>query len=107
METRKAFVALRSKGHLAQWAAPEKAHSDEEATINNVLNRYELVAIGIQQGTINEKIWKRWLRTGTVQDWIAAKPYIAQIRQNKFAALYCEYEKLARRWATKDEMPNI
>jgi hypothetical protein len=107
MDTRKAYIELRDKGHLAQWAAPEKAGSDEQAIINNVLNRYELVAIGIHERTINERIWKRWLRTGTVQDWIAAKPYIAQLRQNKFSALYCEYERLAKRWASRDEAPHI
>lgn len=104
VEQRTRFVRLRDDGHLAQWANPDKTSSDEAAVIRAALNRYELVAIGIRRGIIDEKSYKRWCRTTLVKDWIACKPMVMQIRQNASIPTYfCEFEALAKRWANKDE----
>src|SRR5579862_2851556 len=49
IKQRTEFVRLRDAGHLAQWANPEQTASDKTAVIRSVLNRYEMVAIGIRQ----------------------------------------------------------
>lgn len=104
VKDRKRFIQLRDKAHLAQWAAPDKADSEEATVIKSVLNHYELVAIGVRQKTLHENIYKRWLRSGFVKDWIESKPFVVQLRQNtQNHKIYCEFESLARRWANKKE----
>jgi Domain of unknown function (DUF4760) len=105
---RRKFIALREQGHLAQWAAPEKASSDEAALIKTVLNHHELVAIGIRRKTLHKKIYKEWLRTGVVKDWIESKPFVAQLRHNtKNKKVFCEFESLAKKWANKSERDQV
>ncbi|WP_097175066.1 DUF4760 domain-containing protein [Stappia indica] len=101
------FVKLRDAGHLSKWADPANTHTQESATLRAILNQYELVAIGIQQKTMDEKVYKGWCRTTLVKDWIACKALVMQLRENaKVATYYCEFERLAKRWATKDEKPH-
>jgi Domain of unknown function (DUF4760) len=103
---RTAFIALKKKGDLASWAASDKANAPEIETIRAVLNRYELVAIGIKQSTLDEQIYKLWCRSVLVQDWRDMKPFVAQIRTlNHIPTLYCEFEGLARQWANASEKP--
>jgi len=102
------FVKLRDAGHLSKWADPANTHTEESATLRAILNQYELVAIGIKQSTIDEKVYKRWCRTTLVKDWAACKALVMQLRENeKVATYYCEFEKLAKRWASKDEKQHM
>lgn len=101
------FTQLRDAGHLAKWADPNNTHTPESAVLRAVLNRYELVAIGIKQGTIDEESYKRWCRTTLVKDWIECRPFVMQLRSNaKNPAYYCEVERLATDWAKRDERPH-
>lgn len=102
---RRRFIELKEKGNLVQWAsAPNKA-SLETLTILGILNRYELLAIGISEGTLNARIYKRWYRTTVVSDWIHCHPFVSQIRHDKQNAVFWkEYETLVRSWATQDEL---
>lgn len=98
------YVRLRDAGHLAQYAMPDETGSDNAAIIRSILNRYELIAIGIQQGTVDGKIYKKWCRTTFVKDWIALKPFVTQIRQTAGTSVYlCNFEALGRKWANKQE----
>ena len=101
------FAKLRDAGHLAKWANPEETSSEQAEVIRSTLNRYELVAIGIRRGIIDGKSYKRWCRTTLVKDWTACKPFVTQIRQNqKTSTFFCEFETLARKWASKAEKPH-
>lgn len=105
---RNEFVRLRDDGHLAQWADPQKTSSEQAGSIRAMLNRYELIAIGIRQKTIDEKMYKKWCRTTLVKEWTACKPFIMQLRQNTNTPTYfCEFEALAKRWANKSEKSYI
>jgi hypothetical protein len=108
IKERTQFINLKRKGDLSSWAASNHADSPEVETIRAVLNRYELVAIGIRQSTLDEKIYKRWCRTTLVGDWRAMKPFIVQIRTvNSIPSLYCEFEALAKKWANASEKPYV
>lgn len=108
MERRTAFVKLRDAGHLSKWADPANTHSDESAILRSALNKYELVAIGIKKGTVDEASYKAWCRTTLVKDWIECKALVMQLRQNAHVpTYYVEFEKLAKRWATSDERRHI
>jgi hypothetical protein len=74
------------------------------AATMSILNRYELVAIGINQRTLNGKIFKVFARSTVVKDWIACKPFVTQRRQSTSTpTLYIQFEDLAKKWATKEE----
>jgi hypothetical protein len=105
VKSRKAFIELRDAGHLVKWADPAHAASVEAFTIRTVLNRYELVAIGIGESTLNGRVYKEYARSTVVKDWTAAKPFITQMRQTtKTPTYYCEFENLAKKWANHDEV---
>src|SRR5438132_12093611 len=79
---RREFIVLREAGHLVQWADPAKIASNETINLRATLNRYELIAIGISEKTLDRRVYKRYSRTTLVKDWIAFKPYVMQQRQN-------------------------
>jgi hypothetical protein len=104
IEKRTLFTKLRDEGHLSKWADPKNTHGTEAATLRAVLNRYELVAIGIKRGTLHEDSYRAWCRTTLVKDWTACKPLVMQLRQNdQTDTYYCEFEALAKKWATPAE----
>jgi hypothetical protein len=104
IEHRRKFIALREKGNLIQWLMPANVASDELATVRAMLNRYELVAIGIFEGSIDAKMYKRWCRTTYVADWLALRTFVMQLRHDTGNHKYFrEYESLAKKWATKAE----
>jgi len=66
------------------------------------------VAIGIQHSTVDGIIYKAWCRTTHVNDWLAIKPFVAQIRLNtNNAKLFCEFESLAKKWANSAEAVHL
>jgi hypothetical protein len=102
------FVTLRDEGNLSKFADPENTHGEDAATVRAVLNRYELVAIGVSSGTLDSKSYKKWCRTTLVKDWTCMKPLVMQLRHNASTpTYYCEFEALAWSWATKDEKRHI
>ncbi len=102
------FNRIIRAGNIIQFLAADKLSGDEVTIIRNVLNRYELLAIGIFEKSINENIYKRWTRSRLVDDWIKCKPFIMEIRrQTERQTIYCEFEKLARKWADKRERDRV
>lgn len=108
VKQRTKFVKLRDAGHMAKWADPTSTTSDESATIRAILNRYELIAIGIGQGIVDEQSYRRWCRTTLVKDWVESKSLVMQLRNNsKTPTFYIEFEALARKWAKASEKPHV
>jgi len=104
VKQRQEFNALRDAGNIVQWAALDKASSPEQSTLRATMNRYELIAIGIKEKTIDGRVYKRYARSGVIQDWCACKPWVMQMRQNHSKPVYyCEVEALAKKWSTKAE----
>lgn len=104
---RQRYLGLRAVGHMVNWADPDQAASDEASVLRSILNRYELVAIGINEKTLNARVYREYARTTVVKDWIACKPFVIQRRQSTSTpTLYCEFEKLAKTWANDSEKPH-
>lgn len=71
-----------------------------------VLNDYELIAIGIERGIIDDKTYRRWFRSGVVKDWRSAAPFIMAIRERTGNDhLFHEFEDMARRYLDGKGMP--
>ncbi|WP_375549560.1 DUF4760 domain-containing protein [Oceanicaulis alexandrii] len=72
--------------------------------IKKLFNYYEVTAIGIKDGGLDENIIKDWWRTSYVLDFIDFAIYVYQRRLRDDAGrLFINYEELALRWATEDE----
>jgi Domain of unknown function (DUF4760) len=69
-----------------------------------ICNRYELMAAGIKEGIIDERLFKNYWRTALVNDWIRLRHAInARRDEANHQTLYCEFEALAKKWATSTE----
>ncbi len=108
LEPRRKFAALRSTNDIAKYARSKNKHPDEILTIMSVLNFNELIAIGIDEKTVDEPIYKRYHRTEYVHDWIGCKPFVMELRdQSENPTYYCEIEALAKKWAKDDERERV
>lgn len=70
-----------------------------------MLNHYEILAIGVREGIIDEPIYRRWFQTGFVRDWEAASDLISRLRKDPDVynrqAVFIELEELGSRWRSE------
>jgi hypothetical protein len=72
------------------------------------MNRYEVIAIGIDERTIDERIFKTFWRSTLVRDWIRCAPAILKQRQQlRNPRIFIEWERLATKWAIASELDEI
>ena len=114
-QTNEALLSARSKfltavrsNLLEELTERDRWYSPESFFFVSTCNRYEIVAVGIQEGIIDEKIYKRYWRRTVVLDWIRVKPAILLLRRRaNHPEAFCDFETLACRWATPDELARI
>jgi len=99
------FNKLRdSPSGLAMWAADEHKHSEQLNIIRNTLNDYELIAVGIREGILDEALYRRWFKPSLIKDWTKAKEFVQAIRVRENTELiFCEFEWLAEKWIAEDQ----
>jgi hypothetical protein len=108
LKDRTLYIELREAKNLVQYTAPDKRQSPEFLAILSVLNRHELAAVGIEEKTMEEEVYKRWARAQIVFDWISCRSFVVELRSSTdHPKLFCELEALAKRWANDDERPKI
>lgn len=112
IEARKTFIELTENlGGLAIFAcvaplAPANAHADKIDAIRTVLNDYEMLAVGVQFGTFDLSIIKRYYHSTIIRDWGHAAPFVYKLRGDlKSNTIYHEFEELTR-WLQADQMPS-
>jgi hypothetical protein len=106
LDLRSKFLAAAKEGKLESLVTLDKIYSPESFCLISTLNRYDLVAIGISEKTIDEKIYKRYWRSSFVQDWIRCKKAVTQWRQTREDPnLFSDVEQLAHKWARPKERP--
>lgn len=89
------FEKAALPGGLAKYA--HKEDSKTEVAIRTVLNHFELISLGIQCGTIDYEVFKRWNRSTVLTVWSAASPFISETRKlHNTPMLWHEFEELAR-----------
>ena len=71
------------------------------------LNHYELIAIGIEQGILDEELYRLYMRSTVVRHWYGAKPFVAHLRSDtpdsNAPQAFKKFEALAIRWETPEE----
>lgn len=100
LESKRKFNELRDSANgLAKWTAEEHWGSAELNVIRNSLNDYELVAVGIKEGILDEELYKRWFESSLTKDWKASEAFIRQVRDlEKSEKFFCEFEWIAKKW---------
>ncbi len=105
LEMRSEYLQAVNRNDLATFAEPDKWYMPESFFLSSVLNRCDLVAIGISEGIIDERIFKRYWRAAFVRDWVRSKQSVHRRREiRKDPTLFVDFEQLARRWATPEEL---
>ncbi|GGD59558.1 DUF4760 domain-containing protein [Lacimicrobium alkaliphilum] len=109
-----AFIKVRDEQHSflslsvkelsnADWIR----HADKQDTVDIFLNHYEFVALGIKNKVLDEGIYKGWMRSTFVKHYTNAAAYIAYLQSGSHPQFFCEYKKLALKWATPEEKAAI
>ena len=85
--------------------------SDEDMAIatkiKNYLNFYELISLGILDGSFDEETYKSWYKSSFVVDWNYHRFYIAHLRNqsSSYQNCYTNFETLAKKWKGLDLPP--
>jgi hypothetical protein len=102
-----AFNAIKSGTvKVATFASNESRNSSEFSAIRKILNLHELTAVAINEGVIDERVYRRWFNTTYVADYEATKNFIrdARITYDNEAA-FSEFEQTAIRWKEDTNWP--
>jgi hypothetical protein len=100
IEARGKFNVLKAGDvKLKTFAKPESRNSDEAQTIRKILNLHELTAVAIEEGVIDERVYRRWFNTTFIKDYEATEAYIVDARKTyDNPKAFCEFERAAQRW---------
>ena len=81
------------------YGKPDKRGTPQAETIRKVLNIHELTAVAIQEGVIDECVYRRWFNNTFISDYETTKDYIVEMRKTfDNPKGFCEFEQTALRW---------
>lgn len=105
-ETVQKFIELsRGNQNLAKWADEEHVGKEETLAIIAVLNDYELIAVGIQQGIYEYDLVKCFSESTIIRFWTAAHPFVVALRtRTGVSTIWREFEKL-NGWVSGKQSP--
>ncbi|MEO1040827.1 MAG: DUF4760 domain-containing protein [Pseudomonadota bacterium] len=107
-QTRTEFLELLDDPDrsLCVWAREDKRESREASIIRNLLNEYELIAIGIEQKLYDEVLYKYFWKGALLDDWEATIDFIDLVRRRtKNPEIYRQFSNLAERWSKEKNSP--
>ncbi len=77
----------------------EDRNSEDFKNIVRVLNNYEFIAAGIQEGAFDQELFKRMQYSVVLKNWDALHGFVTEFRrQNDIQTLFQEFQRLAQRW---------
>lgn len=100
-------VTLKLNQEELQKLLKPETDTDRETLqkLYNVLNHFEMIAIGISEGSIHESTYRRWARKVVVTMWEKGRPFITLARKEVANDKFCaELEVLATRWANEAQL---
>ena len=96
-----------AKRKFYDWVKTDSPKTDSVETlapIYLVLHHYELVAVGIKNKSVDEKLYKRWNRTSYVNTWKRASSFVHGRREKTGQkTMFCEFEELATKWDRQNQ----
>ena len=102
------FSELKLGGGFAHLSNPvTDADRRTRRCVNDYLNHYELVSIGILKGMLEEGVYRAWMRGPFVRDWNAAADFIQRERWKReddgtwtyHDQTFMNYQVIACRWS--------
>lgn len=102
MQKRNEFLKIKKDSDLVKWADPQYAGSEQTGCIATVINKYEMIAIGINNDSLCEDIYFDWLGSTLISDWEELCTFIGELRRRKKNyGLYIHFECLALKWRAR------
>jgi hypothetical protein len=97
------FVDLEASGQaLTDYIAETQDNKAGRDILLHQLNRYELIALAIDQGVFSGKFYHRWFYSQLTRDYGRLRSLIEGMRRHfDNDAIFCEFENLANRWKRK------
>jgi|ERR1019366_154727 hypothetical protein len=95
IESRKVFIELRDSKDGLKKHALEK--TNEALIIRSTLNQYEVIAIGIKSGIIDEAMYRSYYRGTLLRDWAEAVQFVDEERKEN-SQYWIELQQLAERF---------
>lgn len=97
--SRNAFTDIKkSNVRSSTYGKEDQRASDEAGHIRTILNINELVAVSIQEGVIDESVFRRWFNSAFIDDYKSMTGYIEETRKWRNPHVFKELEALAKRW---------
>ena len=99
-DLRNNFHKLRdSETPLSEWLKDEHKLSDELTYIRRFLNKYELVALGINKDLLDKDLYEEWFKSSFVEDWNKCRGFINDLRQKTGKeTFFMQFQTLAQKW---------
>lgn len=97
------FGELTRNGGLTALASENltKQQLEDRLLVSYLLTHSEAVAVAINRGVFNRKIYKDWNRTCYIETWEKAQGYIGDRRSHpkNQPTAFVHFEELAKEWA--------
>lgn len=101
------FFELQKGPGFLHLVAPSETDRPLRKKVFDYLNHYEMIAIGLRQNILDEKIYRAWMEGAFVRDWNAAADFIQRERWkideegqwHYRDSIYQNYGHIARRWS--------
>ena len=100
LTARQAFILLRDDKDrpIEYWADPQQQDRPERTTIRNILNDYELMAVGIREDIFDESLYRQWWKSTLLADWQATNAFIEAVQSEIKPQIYSNFRELADAW---------
>jgi hypothetical protein len=105
-ELYRAFTDVRKDPDgLMQLARPTNPQLlRQRENVIDYLNHYEMMAMGIHEGMLDESVYKKFMKSTLVRDWFEAREFVRHLRtptkdsgsEVSSKKVFCEFEDLAR-----------
>ena len=97
--SRNAFTEIKkSNVRSSTYGKEDQRTCDEAGHIRTILNINELVAVSIQEGVIDENVFRRWFNSAFIDDYKSMTGYIEETRKWRNPHVFKELEGIAKRW---------
>lgn len=94
--------SLLSKSHSELIAIQDPIEfSEDQDDIDNFLNHYELIAIGINNKILDEDFYKSWMKSTYIKHYENAENYIKYLQSSDYKNAFINFQKLAIKWRKK------
>ena len=99
LRMRRTFRLAVKENFLLELVDPDSSRLEAATDVLAMLNHFELVAVGIENGGLDKKMYAAWYQTGYVKTWNQASSFVDKLRTNRNqTTLFSNFRSLAEEW---------